>query len=328
MMIKNSMLSLALLAWVGASSALAAPPSPAPAPAFDSDSDTDAAAAEIRLFEQAKADGLKDMLRKLHKPAYGWFYGLDAALGSWKDAPNAGAAPMTYHLTRALPAAYWNKAVSLRNPDPTTSIFLYSDKVDGWMKNEVGITLEKPAPSVVLTPRIEVALGFPVQFGQSSQVDDFILRTVRGGGSLSIYMPIAATNYLGPGHYILAVAHLAPQAQGHGKEYLMTVQFYDSLMSGRSSLFRHEAERWFAESLQAHLNAVVGQHAALIYHRNQDVYHQVRSQMPGTTHCGRYVILYTFAHMMGIPYREWYQERFNLVLPDFMRVFEGRGTGR
>jgi hypothetical protein len=27
--------------------------------------------------------------------------------------------------------------------------------------------------------------------------------------------------------------------------------------------------------------------------------------------------------MMGIPYKEWYRERFNLVLPDYVRVFDG-----
>jgi hypothetical protein len=33
--------------------------------------------------------------------------------------------------------------------------------------------------------------------------------------------------------------------------------------------------------------------------------------------------IYTFAHMMGIPYGKWYRERFNLVMPYCLRVFEG-----
>ena len=332
MMINSSILSLALLAWAGASSVQAAPPSRTPEPAPQVEVDTDDpmpeadldAASEMRLFDPAKADGLKAMLRKLHRPTYGWFYGLDAALGSWKDAPAAGAAPMTYNLNRALPAAYWNKALTPGQPDLRESLFIYSDKVDAWMRNEVGIPLAHPAPNVVMTPPVMVAPGYGVHFAESPQVDEFIKKTVRDGGPLTLYLPVNATAFLGAGHYILAVARVAPQPHSHGREYRMTVQYYDSLMSGRSGLFRQHEERAFGEALRARLGSVVGEHALLSYHRNEDVYHQVRSQMPGTTHCGRYVTLYTFAHLMGIPYREWYQERFNLVLPDFMRVFEGR----
>jgi hypothetical protein len=95
-------------------------------------------------------------------------------------------------------------------------------------------------------------------------------------------------------------------------------------MSGRCAQFSPEDQARFTETVVRHLRELAGPHAAVAHQPRADEYHQVRTQMPGTTHCGRYATLYLFADLMGIPYAQWHQERFNRVLPTFMQVFENR----
>jgi hypothetical protein len=300
-------------------------PAAAGGPEADGSLGVNDAEVEAGRFDPRKAAGLRGLLRKLHGYKPGWVWeGLTSVLAG---SPKEGESSMTFTVNRALNPETWTKAVTPGQPDPLVSLFIYSNKVDAWLKQELGLTPTAPSPGVILSPMVRVSRGASVHFPACPSVDSFILHEVLASRSLRFYIPVnaQALTVTDPGHFILAMVEVDPHPHDDPRIQLqvcdMKVTFYDSLMSGRSALFRSEEELEFTSALHTRLAGIVVGHGKIVYHRSRDQYLVVGSQVPGTTHCGRFLVLYTFAHMMGIPYADWGWKRFNSIMPDYLQVF-------
>lgn len=284
----------------------------------------DSAILDPARFDPVQSMAFNRLLLELYRPTYRWYtFGLDAAVSSYFSSPRQGLAPMAYVLHRALDADYWSMSLDPNLPE-IREVFLHSARVGPWLRDEVGIPPRGESPDVIITPAVTVMPGQPIGLARTAETSAFLRDSLASGRALNLYLPINATALQGSGHYILAVARLQPapgRAMGGNRPYGLTLDFYDPLMTGRCSMFGPAEQALFAETLARHL-AELAQGQAIQYQSLANEYHQVRSQMPGTSHCGRYATLYLCADLLGIPTSEWYQERFNRVLPTFIQVFE------
>jgi hypothetical protein len=274
----------------------------------------------------AQAFGM-DVLRPLDRPSYGWFWGLDTALRSWLTSPEHQSKPPAYTLSPALDRTYWERSAVDENK---YDVSLFSDRVDEWLATGLmlGAPQPVPSPAVVLTGPVTSNLSHPLvklrrtrNLVFSDRVKEFIRKTVKENGNpLTLYVPVKASRGTGVAHYILAVVRIGARKPGMDpKKVPMELDFYDSLMSGRTTNFSPSQETDFAKAFQEELRPLVGEEAAFT---GPIRYLQVQSQMPSTTWCGRFVTLYFLADVLHIPYDEWYQERFTKVLPSFMGLLD------
>lgn len=297
------------------------------------------AAVDPTHYDPAQGESFRNLLKDLHTPRYGWFYGLDAALGSWKIRVMDGMAPPAFRVHRAMDPACWRITEDPAEMD-IRETFLYTDRLGAWLKSATGKEVKGEAPAAIITPAVVVTHGQAVvDIPRKRAVTAFVRTVAARNGALKVYLPIDATSPDGRDrHYILAVARLEQggaagnSARAGGRSYVLDLKFHDSLMSGRFKWFTLDDQDRLSRALAQGLGQWLGGLATVEYQlpsgepgrnaRLLEAYHQVRSQMPGTKHCGRYATLYLFADLMGVPYSDWYQERFNRVLPTFIDTFE------
>jgi hypothetical protein len=285
-----------------------------------------------------QAKSFRSLLRDLHTPQYGWFHGLDAALSSLGGITGEAAAPPAFTVRQVMNPAQWRRSQDAWT-DEIREMYLYTDQVGPWLGTILDPKDVKGGyPAAVITRPLTMCTGQKagdVDVPRSHAATAFVRTVAARAGALNIYLPINATDANGrSGHYILAVARFRPDGSAamRGRSYTLTFDFYDSLMSGRCKVFTLDDQAEWSTAMAAHLSQWVGGQAAVAYrspnepahlrnHNLREAYHQVCSQMPLTPHCGRYATLYIFADLMNIPYAEWYQERFNRVLPAFRATF-------
>ena len=160
-------------------------------------------------YDPAQGEAFKNLLRDLHSPSYGWFYGLDAALGSSTVRVKDGMAPPAFRVHRAMDPACWRITEDPMEMD-IRETFLYTDRLGDWLKSATGKEVKGEAPAAMITPAVVVTHGQAVvDIPRKPAVTTFVRTVSARNGALTVYLPVDATSPDGrERHYILAVARL------------------------------------------------------------------------------------------------------------------------
>lgn len=307
---------------------------------------------ELKKTDQKKIQGLSKLLKNMSsRKQWSRFYG---AVNAYASCPKDGfnSSPVSIH--DAFSPKYWLKSLPGQN---IQEMFLFSNQVDAWLKDMLAQDQKRQSPAVLIFPSIRVDPRSPINIPPNPEIEKIIFDTMAQYKPLAIYIPISAQPALdkgGTGHLILAKITLTPTYRlqpsqatpidpNNQQDQKLTAQnfqiienyfnsnpnafqvqfdFYDSLKSGRTVLFSPEEEKKFVNVFWNFFEQLAPQKKLML--DSQPKYNVVGTQLPGLTSCGRYVTLYMFLDILGIPYDEW---TFNLIEPrlaEFIQIFEGK----